>query len=96
MFQKVTTLDGNHQQSFADAVFNYLNRTSCFKPFVTEMAGRHRTIQQCMTKLCIAWIEHLATLDSHQYDLRNAASVSFAKIVTDTPQWKSTRNLPCI
>lgn len=51
------------------------------KDFVEEMSIQHRTLQQGFTKLVIQWLEHLATLNENWCDLRNEASVKFAKQV---------------
>jgi hypothetical protein len=45
--------------------------------FVWSMARAHRTMQQSFTRLCVAWLEHLAEQDS--CDLRNEASVNLAR-----------------
>jgi len=47
--------------------------------FVLELADQHRTHQQAVTGLMVAWFQHLAKLSSNQYDLRNEAAVEFAK-----------------
>jgi len=47
--------------------------------FVTAMAGEHRTLQQSFTRLCMAWLEHLAEAPDYEFDLRNQASREVAK-----------------
>ena len=47
--------------------------------FIDAMDREHRTLQQNFTGLCLAWLQHLSTLQSSQYDLRNEASVKIAK-----------------
>ena len=49
--------------------------------FIRVMACEHRTLQQNFTRLCSEWIKHLSGLSDTQYDLRNAASVEYAKKV---------------
>jgi hypothetical protein len=49
--------------------------------FVRAMACQHRTLQQSFTRLCSVWIKHLSGLSDTQFDLRNAASVEYAKKV---------------
>lgn len=60
--------------------------------FVNEMASQHRTCQQDFTRLCLAWLEHIAQNDRH--DLRNEASVQLAKAVVNLPH--KVRCLPRI
>ena len=45
------------------------------------MGMEHPTLQQNFTKLCCAWLRHLATTD--YWDARNKASVDFAKSIKD-------------
>lgn len=49
--------------------------------FVNYMAREHRTLQQGFTRICLAWLKHLAALPDHAYDLRNEHSVKVARIV---------------
>lgn len=49
------------------------------EPFVNEMKKAHRTLQQSFTVLCLAWLNHLAELKNHEFDLRNEWSVDIAK-----------------
>lgn len=63
------------------------------KSFAGEMAREHRTLQQNFTRLCVAWLEHLASED--HYDLRNEASVKLAQqFVSQIPA--EVRHLPTI
>lgn len=48
---------------------------------VERLSREHRTLQQGITGLMLAWMEHLAALPSSRYDLRNEASVKAAKKV---------------
>lgn len=43
--------------------------------FAKAMGRQHRTLQQNFTRVCFAWIQHLASLEANEYDLRNKASV---------------------
>ncbi len=63
-------------------VSNYVNSIS-HKPedFIAHMSCQHRTLQQSFTRLCLAWFQHLASLEDNQYDLRNAESVRISKMV---------------
>ena len=59
---------------------NYVNSFLCdYDKFAEEMGDIHPTLQQSFTKLCVIWLRHLATTD--YYDLRNQASVDFAKSI---------------
>ena len=64
-------------------ISDYVNRNSTFnlKYFGEKMGREHRTLQQCFTNLCVAWIRHLASVDQggYGYDLRNEDSVMLAK-----------------
>lgn len=46
-----------------------------FKPdyFIDAMSREHRTLQQSFTKLCLQWLEHVAS-DEYRYDGRNEDS----------------------
>lgn len=61
---------------------NYVNSFTCdYDEFAKKMGIEHPTLQQNFTKLCCAWLRHLATTD--YYDARNQASVDFAKSIKD-------------
>ena len=61
---------------------NYVNSFNCeYKQFAETMGYEHRTLQQNFTKLCVAWLKHLA--ETNSYDLRNQASVEFAKSIQE-------------
>ena len=49
------------------------------KEVIAEMAVMHRTHQQNFTRLCVAWLNHLASLKEGQFDMRNEDSVRLAK-----------------
>ena len=63
-------------------ISNYVNSySSDYKEFARLMSYEHRTLQQQFTKLCIAWLKELS--ETENYDLRNEASVKFAKSIKD-------------
>lgn len=63
-------------------VSNYVNSmNSSYEEFARLMSYEHRTLQQNFTKLCIAWLRQLS--ETENYDLRNEASIKFAKSIKD-------------
>ena len=48
-----------------------------YKACTDALGKEHRTLQQNFTKLCFAWIQHMAEVKEH--DLRNEASVKACK-----------------
>jgi len=54
-------------------ITNYVNSTSRHEDFNLSMQSQHRTLQQSFTKLCLAWVEHVAS-DNYRTDPRNEAS----------------------
>ena len=63
-------------------VSNFVNSFNCdYNEFAEKFGYEHRTLQQNFTKLCIAWLKHLA--ETKNYDLRNQASVEFAKSIKE-------------
>ena len=61
---------------------SYVNSFICdYDEFAEKMGMEHPTLQQNFTKLCCAWLRHLATTD--YWDARNKASVDFAKSIKD-------------
>ena len=61
---------------------DYVNSFNCdYEEFAQKMGMVHPTLQQNFTKLCCAWLRHLATTD--YWDARNKASVDFAKSIKD-------------
>ncbi len=63
-------------------VISYVNNgNSSYEEFARLMSYEHRTLQQQFTKLCIAWLKELSETES--YDLRNEASIKFAKSIKD-------------
>lgn len=52
--------------------------------FVLGMSNQHRTHQQTFTRLCFAWIRHVATFDLTQdVDSRNRASALACKTIVE-------------
>jgi hypothetical protein len=64
----------------ADAVSNLANVMSRQVPidFLEIMSHDHRTIQQAFTRICLQWIELVAS-DEYRHDLRNEDSHKIAK-----------------
>ena len=61
---------------------DYVNSFNCdYDEFAQKMGMEHSTLQQNFTKLCCAWLRHLATKED--WDARNKASVDFAKSIKD-------------
>ena len=69
-------------KDIVEEISNYVNSySSDYKEFAKLMSYEHRTLQQNFTKLCIAWLRELSETES--YDLRNEASIEFAKSIKD-------------
>ena len=63
--------------------------------FIEEMGRDHRTLQQSFTKVCFAWIKHLAEVE--RYDARNEASIlACRKILAGEIKDKYDLSLPLI
>jgi hypothetical protein len=77
-------------------ILNICNDRDLTNEFLNVMVNEHRTLQQRFTALCIAWLEHLATLNEGQYDLRNEAGVELAKKFVAATGDKYDRVLPVI
>lgn len=76
-------------------ITDYLNNRNA-RYIVMGMAQEHRTLQQNFTRLCVAWLEHLASLQDGQFDLRNQASVELARKLAQTDVWPDAKYLPYI
>ena len=86
-------------KKLASTVADYVDDCTRCKYFIDGMNNQHRSLQQSFTRLCVDWIEHLASLNgkgSDFYDLRNEASVKFAKRLTETVTWQDGKYLPHI
>jgi len=66
------------------ALTNYVNNYASNKSevFNASMSNEHLTLQQSFTKLCLGWIEHVASRD-YRHDLRNEASHVISKTLMD-------------
>jgi hypothetical protein len=63
------------------ALSDCANRSHSAALFVEYMDREHRTLQQQMTGLFLAWMKHLASLEeNHRYDLRNEDAVRLSKV----------------
>ena len=62
-------------QAITQYVNSYLPKENSF---IAAMDTQHRTLQQSFTRLCIKWLEHVASID-YRYDERNRASHETAK-----------------
>lgn len=62
-------------QTITDYVNTYASNKS--EVFNAAMSNEHRTLQQSFTKLCLGWIEHVASPE-YRTDLRNEASHEMA------------------
>lgn len=55
-------------------ISSYVNTYNVpYAKFNHKMSSEHRTLQQTFTKLCLSWIEHVAS-DEYQSDPRNEQS----------------------
>lgn len=50
--------------------------------FIKNMELEHRTLQQSFTRLCLKWIEHVAS-EEYRYDLRNEQSHQTCKLIME-------------
>lgn len=63
----------------AQAMSNFVNPMNHDNSeFIAEMSNDHRTLQQAFTKLCLQWIEHVASSD-YRTDGRNEQSKQTAE-----------------
>lgn len=69
------------QNKTAQELEDIFNRSSLSNKEVCEWLSTrcHKTIQQNITRFCVAWLNHLATDWTISVDGRNEASVSIAK-----------------
>ena len=74
---------------------DYVNNYECRPKEFAELFGReHQTLQQSFTRVCLAWLEHLAEMEEDWYDLRNEASVHLARKIVE--KFKNDMYLPFI
>jgi hypothetical protein len=77
-------MENNKAQHIAREMSGFVNSYSNRnKEFNLEMAREHRTLQQNFTKLCLQWIEFVAS-DDYRYDLRNEDSHTTCKKMIET------------
>jgi hypothetical protein len=93
-FVTETKIEPPDMQAAVEALSNVANHGASGKEFVESMANEHRTLQQAMTGLMLAWFKHLAALPEGHYDLRNEASVRIAKKIMTAVD--GATHLPCI
>jgi hypothetical protein len=68
----------------AKNVSNFVNNyNSDHEGFIKEMNSEHRTLQQSFTKLCLRWIENVAS-DEYRFDLRNQDSHEACKKLVES------------
>lgn len=60
---------------------NYVNTFGdVHTEFIKNMEVEHRTLQQSFTRLCLKWLEHVAS-EEYSYDLRNEQSHKTCKLI---------------
>lgn len=87
---RVERLNKNYTeaQAIVETLAQFANRGGSADEFAAALSREHRTLQQSVTGLFIAWIESLAKLEEGRYDLRNAGSVKLAKALVASAPWK--------
>ena len=94
-------MTNNKAQHIAEEMSDFVNSfSSDHKGFVSEMGIKHRTLQQSFTKLCLEWIEYVAS-DDYRHDLRNQDSHTTCKAMIeafqkDNDNWKPSDYLRMI
>jgi hypothetical protein len=76
----------DRSEKIVDDLTKLVNSMS-FKPdyFIEAMSKEHRTLQQSFTKLCLQWLEYVAS-DDYMSDGRNVASHTTARALMNF--WK--------
>ena len=71
----------DNAKELAEAMSRYVNGMgNNVADVVKHLSNEHRTLQQGITKLCVAWIEECAKKQkSGDFDLRNQASVELGQ-----------------
>ena len=73
----------NKTETIVNDLTDYLNSFSNKSPeFNLFMSSEHRTLQQSFTRLCLGWIEHVAS-DEYRTDGRNEGSKEICKKLLD-------------
>lgn len=69
----------NHTEILVKQITNYVNSFSDKSQLFNQaMSNEHRTLQQSFTKLCLSWLEHVASPE-YTFDCRNENSVAVAE-----------------
>ena len=69
-------------QEKVNTVSSLVNNMSFdYVEFAKKFTCQHRTLQQNLTRLCVAWLKELSNME--YYDDRNMASVEFAKSIKE-------------
>lgn len=63
--------------------------------FIRYMSADHRTIQQAFTKLCLQWLEHVAS-EEYRTDGRNIASHQVTRELIDLWYAKDKSRYPSV
>lgn len=85
-------------KSFAQAFSGFINNlNSDIDGLVITLSREHRTLQQGITRFCVAWLEKMAEHhDTRNYDLRNEASVKLGKEFADNVSYQARKGIPFI
>ena len=71
----------NNSKKIVSDITDYVNSFGdVHTEFIKSMESEHRTLQQSFTRLCLKWIEHVASNEYH-YDLRNQQSHELCKLL---------------
>ena len=74
-------MEETREEKIVDQITAYVNSMSLHpEKFNKAMSNEHRTLQQSFTKLCLQWIEYVAS-DEYRYDGRNEASYKTAALL---------------
>ena len=85
-------------EEFARTFSNFVNSFTVDIDGLVEMLAReHRTLQQGITRFCVAWLEKMAEHhDIGRFDGRNEASVKLGKEFVEKVSYESRKGLPFI
>ena len=80
-FDNILSMDINTPKELAQNISRFVNTFARDKndEFIEQMAIEHRTLQQAFTRLCLQWLEYMASLPDNRIDLRNEASRNVAR-----------------
>lgn len=78
-------LNVNDAREVAEMMSRFCNvMTHNKEEFIEEMSYEHRTLQQCFTNLCFAWIRKCAEKhDDGNFDARNEWSCKVSKQIVE-------------